>query len=233
MTLSRLLLQLQQVDTQLAAQRQRLAEIERWLQNAPEVAQVEATYQAARKAYHQAERAFREAEARVQALQAKLARTEERLYGGEVRNPKALQDLQRERELLQRRLSTLETEAVEALLAAESAEETLRQVQDTLRMARERRAAQEAQYRAEQEHLRRDIHQLERRRQQLTALLPPDVLGTYEQLLQRGHGLAVAAVQDQACSACGAVLSRALLQKARDPHTLTFCAECGRILVFP
>lgn len=231
MTLAHTLLQLQQTDTRLGAHRQRLAELARWFAQAPEVERAQAARDRAWKASQEAQRAFREAEARLQEVQDKLRRTEARLYDGSVRNPKELQDLQREAEALQRRLGELETVAVEALMAAEEAEAALQQAEAALKQAREQRAAAEAQRRAEQQRLEGEVPQLEARREALLAQLPPEVAATYERLRQRKHGLAVAEVQEQACSACGATLTSALLQEARDGNTLTFCQECGRILV--
>ena len=233
MTLAHTLLQLQRTDTQLGAHRQRLDELARWFVHAPEVEQAQAARDRAWQAAQEAQRTFREAEAHLQEVQDKLRRTEARLYDGSVRNPKELQSLQREAEALQRRQGELETIAVEALMEAEEAEAALQQAEAALKQAREQRAAAEAQRRAEQRRLENEIPQLEARREALIAQLPLDVAATYERLRQRKGGLAVAEVQDQACSACGATLTSALLQDARDGTTLTFCQECGRILVTP
>ncbi len=231
MDLSRALHHLQQTDTRLDAHRQRLEALAQQLSHAPEVRRAEEAHAQARQRQRQAQQAFRAAEAQVQEVQDKLRRTEQRLYSGQVHNPKELQDLQREAEALQRRLSTLETQALELLLAAEEAEESLKQQEAALVQAKERRAAQEAQWRAEQQRLEAEVQRLVAQREALAAQLPAEVLAQYERLRQRKHGLAVSLVQEQACSACGAMLSSALLQAARDPSHLTFCAQCGRILV--
>ena len=51
----------------------------------------------------------------------KLARAETRLYGGGVRNPKELEDLQRDAAQLRRQLSQAEDSLLEALICAETA----------------------------------------------------------------------------------------------------------------
>jgi uncharacterized protein len=58
--------------------------------------------------------------------------SEASLYGGKIRNPKELQDLQVEIAALKRRTATLEDEQLEAMLAVEDAETQLTEANKNL-----------------------------------------------------------------------------------------------------
>lgn len=58
----------------------------------------------------------------------------------------------------------------------------------------------------------------------------PESQALYQKLRSLPGGLAVAAVDETACAACGATLTPAERQKAKSPHELITCPSCGRIL---
>jgi predicted nucleic acid-binding Zn-ribbon protein len=55
-------------------------------------------------------------------------------------------------------------------------------------------------------------------------------LQAYERISQLRRGVAVAEISDNACRACGTVLTAAQQQNARHTAQLVFCPSCGRIL---
>jgi predicted nucleic acid-binding Zn-ribbon protein len=60
--------------------------------------------------------------------------------------------------------------------------------------------------------------------------IPEDALRLYDQLRQQRRGLAVAAIRDNSCSACGSGLTAAQMQSSRASSQMAFCPSCGRIL---
>jgi predicted nucleic acid-binding Zn-ribbon protein len=224
------LYRLQQIDSQLDRNRNRLREIEAALQDHTSLQLVTAQNEAAAFQAKERARALHRAEEEVTQLRIKIEQTEAALYGGKVRNPKELQDLQNEAISLKKYLAVLEDRQIEAMLAQEEAEELLSATATQLQDVRRKVAEVHASLATEQTLLSKDVLRQESERQAAITGLPPEDLRLYEQLRQNRNGIAVAKVTDQACAACGSTLSAALLSAARSPNLITRCATCGRIL---
>ena len=83
---------------------------------------------------------------------------------------------------------------------------------------------------AEQSELNKDLERLDAERSAALSPLDPSLLTVYDGLRQQKRGLAIAAVSDGACAACGTTLTPAQLQSARSTAQLNNCPTCGRIL---
>ncbi len=117
------LYRLQRIDSQREKAASRIRTIEQILstdlalqQAQNDKAAREATLQSARQKLKQAEDA-------VQSQTIKIEQNQAALYGGKVKNPKELQDLQNESSALKRYLSVLEDQQLDAMLALENAEQ--------------------------------------------------------------------------------------------------------------
>src|SRR5512146_2214181 len=111
------LYRLQQIDSQLDQAHARLKQIEAILSNNEAVRQAQERTEAAAAQLEQERKALRKAEEIVQAQRLKIEQTESTLYGGKVRSPKELQDMQNETVSLKRYLSVLEDRQLEAMLS--------------------------------------------------------------------------------------------------------------------
>ena len=227
------LYQLQQVDSTRDGLAKQIVALQAHLADRRAVEEAEAAARAANERLQRTQHALRQAEAEAEAVRAKIRRSEDALYGGSVRNPKELQDLQKEVEALKRLLSQREDAQLEAMLTAETAEAASREAEARLQAVRHERLQQEARWRGELDDLQRRLASLDARRAALVAEVPPDALATYERLRQSRGGLAVAAVEEQACTACGAPLTPDLVRAARSGDALVFCRTCKRILYVP
>jgi uncharacterized protein len=221
---------LQQIDTQLDQKRLRLAEIELILADDAELQVASRQLQSAESSLQEADRALRRAEADVQAQKVKIEQNEAALYGGKVRNPKELQDLQNESAALKRYLSVLEDRQLEAMIAAEEAETQHEQASSTLSDLKARRIEANAALLGEQTILFKDISRLENERSAAVSTIDQADVQLYEQLRLTRRGVAVAMIQDNACMACGSTLTPGTIQTAQSGGTLTRCTFCGRIL---
>ena len=222
--------QLQQIDSERDRLAQAIAKLQQALEDKRAIAQAEAALEAARREMEAAQQALRRAEAEAEAVRAKRRRSEAALYGGTVREPKALQDLQREVEALKRLLTQREDAQIEAMLVAEEAESAYRAAHERLETMRHERLQQESRWQGELDRLQQDLARLDKRRQALAAEVPADALEVYERLRSQRGGLAVAAIDDHTCSACGAPLTPDLVRAARSGESLVFCRTCKRIL---
>jgi predicted nucleic acid-binding Zn-ribbon protein len=116
------LFRLQQIDSQLDAIKNRLNEIELALSDQRELKLAESRHAAATESLDQVTAELRLAEGEVKAQRLKIEQTEATLYGGKVRNPKELQDLQNESAALKRYLAVLEDRQLEKMIAQEEAQ---------------------------------------------------------------------------------------------------------------
>lgn len=224
------LFRLQQIDTQLDRARARLKEIQAALEEDSAVRAAKARLAAAERELQEHTKTLRRAEQDVTAQRIKIEQTEASLYGGKIRNPKELQDLQNEAAALKRYQEVLEDRQLEAMLAVEESEQAYAAAAAELEAVQERAQALNASLAAEQSTLLKDVARLENERQAATSTLEAAELQLYEQLRASRNGIAVARVTDRTCAACGSTLSAALLSAARSPTQITRCSTCNRIL---
>jgi predicted nucleic acid-binding Zn-ribbon protein len=223
------LYRLQQVDSQMDAIRARLAVIRQTLENDLELRAAAQALTAAEALHKQAAGALKQSEADVEKQELKIKQTEASLYSGNVKNPKELQDLQLEIASLKKHLGTLEERELEAMLRAEETEKSLEQAKAQLADIQSNVLAQHRDLAAESETLNKDLERLEAERQAVIRNLDEQSLKTYEGLRQHKRGIAVAALSEDSCSACGATLTASQQQYARSVQ-LFYCPTCGRIL---
>jgi predicted nucleic acid-binding Zn-ribbon protein len=224
------LLRLQQVDSRMGRKEARLQQIQETLDNDSELAAARERLKSARAARHAYEQARRSAESEAETQQTKIKQAESRLYGGTVRNPKELQELQADVASLKKHLATIEEQELEAMLSVDSAQAALETAEAQLNQVQTRLSNEYKKLIDERAILSRDQENLQAERQAALSTVAAEILKTYEGLrLQRG-GLAVAEISDNACGACGTTLTAALQQSARHAAQLVYCPSCGRVL---
>jgi predicted nucleic acid-binding Zn-ribbon protein len=220
---------LQETDLSLAAMARRLEEIADLLIEPEEL-------QAARKTVvsteEQAQRwrtILRDRELEVKGLAAKIKASEDRVYGGLVRNPKELKGLQDELKSLRRRRVTKEDSVLEAMVELEQLGEDL-SAQQTVS------ADLDAEWQSEQAALLTERSDLESRRSALLvvrekqAAAPGLDIALYENLRRRRAGRPVALLEDGVCRACGMSLPTGEVQQAKYSREICRCSSCGRVL---
>ncbi len=227
------LYQLQQIDRELETVQQALLRLEEQLAHAPEVEAARRCLQAAEEEHRAQQRKFQEAEHKADALRRKIQEIEGQLAGGQVRNPRQVQVLQEELTYLRRKLDEAEEAAIHHLMVLEEAQAAVAAAQEGLEQALARRDEQEAAWQEERLRLQARQKDLLARRAVLADQIPEEALALYEDLRGRKGGLAVARVQEEACEACGVLLSAARRQEAARLEVITLCPQCGRILYAP
>ena len=224
------LYRLQQLDSHLDRTRARLDEVHQGLNDAHELHQAENQYKLAEVELQTIRKSLQKAEQAVKDQRIKIEMTEAALYGGKVRNPKELQDLQNESAALKRYLVILEDRQLEAMLSEEETQTNSLKVKAALELAQAKQAARQKELFNEQDHLQKDIPRLEEERQVVASTIPADEIGLYDALRRQRRGVAVSLVQNKACNSCGTTLSAKLLDATLTSGQLTRCDGCGRIL---
>jgi predicted nucleic acid-binding Zn-ribbon protein len=221
---------LQTVDAELDQISSRLAQIQAILSDSEQVSrrreallEAETKLKAARSAADTAERT-------VASQRAKIDRAEQTLYSGSVRNPKELQDLQKETEALKRYLITLEDRLLEAMVGLEEAELVRDAAAEELARVEAARAEEHSALEEERGKLLASQERLQAEREAALASVAQQDLALYTQLRQSTGGVAVALLEDGSCSACGMATAASVQQLIRSGSNLVRCDQCGRII---
>ena len=224
------LYRLQQVDSQMDQIRARLNKIRETLENDLELRAAKDGVSASEAVHTKANIAVKASELEVESQRIKIEHAEASLYGGQVTNPKELQDLQMEAASLKKHLATLEERELEAMVHAEKTENALDQANKKLEAVRSNLKEQNRDLTSESDSLNKDMERLDSERNAVIANIPEGLRNTYEKLRQQKKGIAVAAMVENSCSACGTTLTQSQHQNARSTNDLFNCPTCGRII---
>jgi predicted nucleic acid-binding Zn-ribbon protein len=160
----------------------------------------------------------------------KIEQAEASLYSGLVKNPKELQDIQKELVSLRKHLGVLEDQQLQSMIEFEETEKTDHVAQSDLLRVQSEVIQEKAGLAGERSQLQQKRMSLETERSAaLTPILPAN-LETYRRIREQKRGVAVTSIEDDACTACGAQVRLSEGQAARIQTSLTFCTSCGRIL---
>ncbi len=225
-----LLYNLQLLDTRISGISQKLKQIETLLNEDQLVQNAKNELELAESQLISANKSLTEIEDKVKTLQIKIEQSTSSLYGGSVKNPKELQDLQSELASLKHRVSTLEDLQLESMLLVEgfSAERDKRGNMYNASIAQN--TQQKATLRGEADLLKKNLENLLVERQAVSGSISQENLLIYEALKLKKRGVAVAKNEDTSCSACGSFLRPSEIQTTRSSNSLTFCSTCGRII---
>lgn len=224
------LFRLQQVDRQIDRARTQLDTIRKTLENDVELKAALQGVETSQLENHRASHEMKNAEAEVDAQRIKIEQAESSLYGGNVKNPKELQDLQKDIVSLKKYLATLEERQLEAMMKAETAENELQKAKTELDKVQARLGSEHGKLIDEQAGLFRQLEQLTEEREAAITPIEVGLLQIYENLRQIKRGVAVIEVIDNACTACGTTVNASFQQNARSQKQIVNCPSCGRIL---
>ncbi|MBI1885523.1 MAG: hypothetical protein HYS09_04310 [Chloroflexi bacterium] len=166
----------------------------------------------------------------VDEIRTKASGIEKKLYGGSVRNPKELEDLQQDLEAIRRQLARPEDELLNLMVQVDEAEQALREAEADLGILEAGWKEEQAALRQEKEQLLAEVADLEEKRTRQSNPVQPQVLSLYDLLRERRQGKAVAKAERGMCQGCRITLPVSVLQKARAGAGLVQCVSCERIL---
>ena len=224
------LFRLQQIDSHINQIETRLAKIQKTLEDNAELQAALEQVKAAEEEQRASERAQHKSENEAQSQQIKIKQAESSLYGGVVRNPKELQDLQADIISLKKHLASLEENELQDMIKAEAAQDSVKKAQTELSLVQARLSNEHHELFEEKESLTNELNRFQSERQAAVSTIAADMLKTYDELRQQRRGVAVAEVSDNACGACGTILTASIQQTARHAVELVRCPSCGRIL---
>jgi predicted nucleic acid-binding Zn-ribbon protein len=224
------LFRLQQIDSQLDRVSERQAEIERLLADDQVIRESQGLVGTAHTASEQARRDLLFTESETKAQQDKLKENQNTLYSGKVTNPKELQELQQEAELLTRHVSEHEDKQLAQMEQLEQLQAAAQQAEANLEAAIAQRGVNQRTLNTELGELELEARRLLEERETALSGVEEEARVLYGSLRKSKNGLAIAKVSNKTCSACGAELSASLAEAARSPQALARCDSCKRIL---
>jgi uncharacterized protein len=223
------LLSLQQIDDRLATLTSEIATVEASLRGDPELDRLHKAEAAAQEEHRTLGTSARLAELEAASLQSRIRDLDRRLYGGTVRNPAELMEMQRELEAMRGKLSTAEDDALERM---EQVDQSLATLQGASALV----AARESQRSESMEPLRarlatltaeKDVLSVER--DAVRADADPNDLSLYARIAAHRRP-AVTGLTGEFCAGCHMPVSNEERRAVRTGTGLTQCANCDRIL---
>jgi len=224
------LYRLQKLDTAIDRITARLQEIEEILSDDSRLKRAQKKVEKTKAQAKKIRIKLNQIEDKVEAQRIKRKTTQAALFGGKIKNPKELQDLQMESEALKRYISQLEDEQLEVMIDYEAAENAETQALKELTQTKGTVAEENAAMLGEKKQLEADLERLIREKEAVLQSVSQKSLSLYQTLHKRKNGVAVAAISEGGCSVCGQSLTPADLQSIRASNKLIFCPNCKRIL---
>jgi predicted nucleic acid-binding Zn-ribbon protein len=222
--------QLQELDTRIDSERERVATIDAMLHDRSE-------YEAARRRHQELVQPLRQLEAdqkdldlRAGTARSQLVDVEGRLYSGKVGSPRELDDLQKRGVDLRRQIGTAEERLLAVMEQLEQATAAATDAEGMLKQVVADRRTREAELIAERKSLITDVRQSQADRDRIRADVDPATLRIYDRLRTTRGGIAVAEVRQRTCQGCRVTMTAAYEQRLRHGEALVTCQSCGRIL---
>ncbi len=230
MSRSKTLYKLQEIDTHIDKAWARIEEIDRRLADDQQLRKLEEEAAALADQQESSKKILTQAEHQVEDQTVKIDQNQKKLYGGAITNPKELADLQLEEDSLKKYLKVLEDRQLEAMIEFEQIAEKVSEATLRLGKYREKNQQEQEELKAEKADLILSIKQQQGIRSEIVAGISEEDLGVYTKLRDKLGGIAVAAMNNHSCAACGSNIPSAVEQEVKSPSKITRCTTCGRIL---
>jgi predicted nucleic acid-binding Zn-ribbon protein len=229
MSRASVLLRLQQIDDRIAALQTDLAAVEASLRGDPELDRLRSAETAAHDQHRETGARARLAELEAAALNERIRELDRRLYGGTVRNPSELMEMQRELEAMRARLSTAEDDALERMELVDAAATSMQTASASVVAREAQRAGSMEPLRTRLASLREQLQEASSEREALRAEADPADLALYARIAARRRP-AVTQLAGEFCGGCRMPVSIEERRAVRTGTGLTQCANCDRIL---
>jgi len=224
------LYELQEVDLEIDAKRERLTQVMGRLGESEVLDEAHLSLARDEEKLVELQRIQREVEREVEDLQAKAAVATDKLYGGTVKNPKELSSLQEQLSNFRRKIGEGDDKTLDIMSEVEAAQKNVSVKRSEVAKIEEGWQAEQASLSQEQTELSAALSTLEQKRKELASKLDTVSLELYEDIRQKRQGRAVAKLERGMCQGCRIALPMSELQRARMGLELVQCGSCERVL---
>jgi uncharacterized protein len=227
------LYELQQMDTGIAARRRALRALDDGSASASRLAAAQESLASLQQKLHDLERAMRDRELRLKGAEDEAKTRSKQAYGGTIADPKQLRALEAKIAELGRLKGKLEEEILELMDQAETAQAAVKKQEGVVAELERTTNGLKDRHVAETKRLKREVAEMNAKRQGAAATLDAPLLQQYETLLEKTGGQAVAAVRKGSCTGCKLSLPSSFAPRLRAGSQLVKCDSCRRILFLP
>lgn len=173
---------------------------------------------------------LRNSELEMASLQAKLREVQDSLYSGRVRLSKDLETLQKEGQILQHRLHTMEDETLTLMAMVEEQEAQDVAKSSALHAFEEHSAAEHQSQTIEYNELRARLKAVQELRERLRSNINRGDLALYDELRGKKNGIVLAPMAESSCQICRVLAPVRKAQSVVTEDEVITCEGCGRIL---
>jgi predicted nucleic acid-binding Zn-ribbon protein len=225
-----LLRQLQELDTRIDADRERVATIEATVGDRSEYESARREHQTRATALKQLEAEQRDLDLQAGNTRQQLVEGEQRLYSGQIRNPRELEDLKHKGDEQRRQIGAFDERQIVLMEQIDAASTASREAEGRLRAIVAERRTLEAELLAERKSLVAEIRASQTKRDEARAQIEAPTLRTYDRLRDTRGGVAVVEVRQRTCQGCRVSMTASAEQRLRHGDAIITCQSCGRIL---
>lgn len=224
------LFQLQKLDIRLDALHSRLKEINVILSNDKSVIEAQEQFFLVSSILSETKKASGEIEEQIKIRKLKIEQSESSLYSGIIKNPKELQDVQKEIASIKSTIASLEDKELVKMVEIDDLEREYLIAENTLNLRKDQSLERNNELIIESNAHQQEISKIEIESKAILDQIPLDYQEKYKNLRARKKGIAISRVEDNSCSVCGSSLTPADCQLAKSSSNVVFCNSCGRIL---
>jgi predicted nucleic acid-binding Zn-ribbon protein len=228
-----LLRELQAIDSYIDRLRQELNQLDSGERIRAKLEQTRQRMEDIKQRYEASYAAAAEQERRLQELDERIRRAEAELYSGRITNPRELQLMQQEIENAKKTRDELDLQMLQLWETLETMKRDIDASERDLRQIERFYEAHMEDYRQRKAALEGEIAFNEQEREKLAQQIDPEVRQRYQTLRERLGGIAVAVVEQKACSVCHTLLTPYTLKRLETEEALITCESCGRLLYDP
>lgn len=174
---------------------------------------------------------LRRGELDLETISAEYGELNRRLYSGETKNVKELEQMEVKLRSVKQKQLTLEEKLLGLMESMEQQEELMGELTSQQDEAAGEMHKRQQLLDEELARLGKELKKLEAQHGQLSAQIEPGRLRLYRNIAERYQGRGVARVINDICQGCRVSISSAQRGFLYDPRTLVYCENCGRLLV--
>jgi predicted nucleic acid-binding Zn-ribbon protein len=226
------LYELQQIDTRIHNLEREREALDSGVELRTQVEALREQAQAAGAELRSREAEMHDAELQMKTREAKKKDFEDKMYSGKVRNPKELDDMQREVQMLSDQISKLEDKALTLMDENEERRAALSAAESELGQQEAGLAQIEERYAAECARIDGEIASLQSQRAEIALSIPSDLLRRYDDLRAKRGNLAVVKMESGVCPGCRVAVSVDTMRRLKRGERVS-CESCGRMLYWP
>ena len=222
---------LQEIDQEITTRERTLAGMNDGGEARARAAQLRAELETARLSFREMEANLLDSDLEMKSTEAKRKVCEEKLYGGKIRNPKELGDLEHEVQILAHHIDQ-HTDRVLCLMdEVEVQRQDVRAREDALKQAEAELETITAKYQEVTTRLGAELEELRGKRAQAAkGIRNAQLLRRYDEVRGRLGDPVLLVISEGVCSACHMTLSLDLVRRLKAASQMDSCENCGRIL---